>query len=418
MKLKNVILLSIGAAAFLQPLLRADEEGFTFTEEEVAAFEEEARKIESILHNEAEYKRACSLEYNRLIMIIGNCFRAFGKSQIDFADCADERPLAAIHKQYADVLISQFGVIPATGQTTKGAFTRANLIKAKPYLSAATYASIEADMTRAEIMLKFYMGGFAKACALFTEDFYEEVQSVARLGLLIESSEFKEIDSNYLDIWNYFKNTRPFVDTSLEQYVDGGSRPDEIAIKFLTAYGKDLSFSERNTWYASVLDEVPDSKGCQQYVNIREEGCSYTAEAATLSNYERLFTTWTKDRIKSTVEWGKLVKEAFESSDIVQEDAAYKEAATNGPQDIYAQTYQELCNYMGSQVFKMPYALYELEDYLNNETKYLENMEKSNGKLVLDNAKLTLEELRDTLKHILILAVKDVPKNHPATNEY
>jgi hypothetical protein len=45
-------------------------------------------------------------------------------------------------------------------------------------------------------------------------------------------------------------------------------------------------------------------------------------------------------------------------------------------------------------------------------------MEKSNGKLVLDNAKLTLEELRDTLKHILMLAVKDVPKNHPAANEY
>ena len=416
MKLKNAILLFAGITALLVPQVPAEEEGFTFTEEEVAQFEEEARKLESILHNEAEYKRACALEYNRIIMTVGNCFRAFRKS-VDPAECIDERPLAAIHKQYADVLISQFGVDPATGTINQGAFTRANLAKAKPFLSPATYATIDANMTRAEIMLKFYMGGFAKGCALLNRDFYVEVQTVARLKLYLESSEAREVDAEYMKVWEFFHNKRAVDNAGIESVIKPSSPPHENAINFLTAYGKNISTSERNEWYQDVCNRLPNNYPLR-YVNMREEGCTYTTEAFHLLFYEGMLRIWPKERTEEAMEYGKSIVDVFNTSAFTSEFKAYTEAAENGPKDIYTQTYHQLNSYVGSQASQFAELLCGLDKYLKDNTKFLANQEKSKGRTVLDNAKDALNELRSTLKRLLMTAVDEVPKNHPAANYY
>jgi hypothetical protein len=59
-----------------------------------------------------------------------------------------------------------------------------------------------------------------------------------------------------------------------------------------------------------------------------------------------------------------------------------------------------------------------LDKYLKDNTKFLANQEKSKGRTVLDNAKDALNELRSTLKRLLMTAVEEVPRNHPAANYY
>lgn len=416
MKFKNIILSCAGTAAFLAPQLPAEEEGFVFTEEEVAAYEEEARKLESMLHNEAEFNRACSLEYNRIIMNVGNCFRALRKAS-DPAECTSDQYLADIHRQYAEVLVSQFGVDPATGTINKGAFTRANLAKAKPYLSPATYAAIDANMTRAEIMLRFYMGGFAKGCALFNEDFYFEVQTVARFKLYLETSEAGKVDEEYLTVWNFFANKRAFDDAGIESYIKHSSHPHENAIHFLEVYGKNLSTGERNEWYEEACFLIPNNYPLK-YVNMREEGCTYTGEAFHLLFYEGMLRIWPKERTEEAMEYGKSIVDVFNTSAFTSEFKAYTEAAENGPKDIYTQTYHQLNSYVGSQASQFAELLCGLDKYMKDNTKFLANQEKSKGRTVLDNAKDALNELRSTLKRLLMTAVDEVPRNHPAANYY
>ena len=76
----------------------AAEEGFVFTEEDVAAAEEEANKLQSVIGNDETYHNACLAVYNDVNLIVGNCYRSIGRD-IDYLECADARTIASIHKE-------------------------------------------------------------------------------------------------------------------------------------------------------------------------------------------------------------------------------------------------------------------------------------------------------------------------------
>ncbi len=214
MRFKHILYTGACFGLLVAPTIAA-EEGFVFTEEDVAAAEEEAQKLQSVIANEETYRKACFAVYSDVNLIVGNCFRAIGR-EVDYTECADARTFASIHKEAVEKLVTKYGADAASGQLTKGALSRAALNMAKPNITPGAYNAMEKQLERTAVMLRWFMGSFAGTCARYDSGFYKEVQQVARFKELTQSGEYKRMESEYPALWNYFDEGR-----ALRRFHDG-----------------------------------------------------------------------------------------------------------------------------------------------------------------------------------------------------
>ena len=194
--IQQLLLPLAGISIISMPCLKAAEEGFVFTEEEVAAADEAAAKLQALISNGAEYSRACAQAYSNINLLVGNCYRAIGREVI-FLECADQKTVADIHKEAASHLIGKYSVDPASGKFMDGVMCRSNLLKAKPNLAAKSYETIDQNIDQLEAMLKWFMGSFARTCAYFNSEYYKELQKVSRFKELTGTSEYSRMEQNY-----------------------------------------------------------------------------------------------------------------------------------------------------------------------------------------------------------------------------
>ncbi len=412
MRFKHILYTGACFGLLMAPTIAA-EEGFVFTEEDVAAAEEEANKLQSVIANEEAYHNACFAVYNDVNRIVGNCYRTIGR-EVDYTECADARTIASIHKEAMDKLISKYGADAASGQLTKGALSRAALNMAKPNISPKTHRIMENMIVHTSIMLRWFMGSFAKTCAIYDTEFYKEVQQVARFKELTQTREYERSEKDYPVLWSFFADTKALMRFN-ESYAKFRGNISVNAYKFFERFHNELDQDERETLYNEMALNAPNGEMCK-YIRMKEGSCIWgiTSQGATMSNYESIFNYWTKDKIKATKELGMVAYHAAMSTD---GDALYNEymnEALRLPDLLLGETYQDYVKHAQPRLFKMGEVLWGLEDYLKAETQYFQNMERKSKYGIRQCADIVVKSLKPQVMELREQAARVVPESHPS----
>ena len=412
MRFKHILYTGACFGLLVAPTIAA-EEGFVFTEEDVAAAEEEANKLQSVIANEEAYCEACSAVYNDVNLIIGNCYRTIGRD-IDYLECADARTIASIHKEAMDKLISKYGADAASGQLTKGALSRAALNMAKPNLTPRMHRIMENRIVHTSIMIRWFMGSFAKTCAIYDTEFYKEVQQVARFKELTQTSEYERMEKDYPVLWSFYADSKALMRFN-ESYAKFKGNIAVNAYKFFERFHNELNQDERETLYNEMTLDAPNGL-LSKYIRLAEDGCVWglTPQGAILSNYESVFNYWTKDKLKATKELGMVAYNAAMSTD---GDALYNEymnEALRLPDLLLAETYQDYIKRTQPRLFKMGEVLWGLEDYLKAETQYFQNMERKSKYAIRQRANLLIKSIKPQVMDMREQAARIVPESHPS----
>lgn len=415
MRFRHILYTGACYGLLVAPTIAA-EEGFVFTEEDVAAAEEEANKLQSVIANEEAYHEACSAVYNDVNLIVGNCYRAIGRN-IDYLECADARTIASIHKEAMDKLISKYGADAASGQLTKGALSRAALNMAKPNLSPRMHRIHENMIVHTSTMLRWFMGSFAKTCAIYDTEFYKEVQQVARFKELTQSSEYKRMEKDYPVLWSFFADAKALMRFN-ESSAQFKGNLSENAYKFFERFHNELNQNERETLYNEMALNAPNGI-LSKYIKLEEDGSVWgsSSQGALLANYESKFDCWTTDKIKATKELGMVAYHAAMSTD---GDALYNEymnEALKLPDLLLGETYQDYVKHAQPRLFKMGEVLWGLEDYLKAETQYFQNMERKSKYGIRQCADIVVKSLKSRVMELREQAARVVPASHPSRSK-
>ncbi len=401
--LKQLVFSIAGVGVLGAPYLLAQEEGFVFTEEEVAAADEAAAKLQALISNGSEYSRACAQAYSDIHLIVGNCYRAISK-ELDYTECADQKPVADIYKEAASRLIGKYSVDPASGKIVDGVMCRANLVKAKPNLTPKSYETIEQNIDQLEAMLKWFMGPFAKTCAYFNSDYYKELQKVARFKELTQSSEYRRMEQNYMALFrdlargkahDRIHNSR----TNFRRYPE----------TFFARFGEIITRQKVESWYNEVVLDAEGGKP-YQYLRVRDDIIIWapTSQGAELANYEARFDYWTEERIKAVVETGK--NGINLSLDNGSELSNYHAVAEQYPYSLMAQTLTYYSDKAKRQLFDLANELYTFQDFLKGETLYATALQEREGKTLLYWANRKLDMAKKEWKAIQKQAEEDKQK--------
>ena len=412
MRLKHILYTGTCFGLLMAPAIAA-EEGFVFTEEDVAAAEEEANKLQSVIANEEAYRNACFAVYNDVNLIVGNCYRAIGR-EIDYLECADARTIASIHKEAMEKLVSKYGAEAASGQLTKGALSRAALNMAKPNITPGIHRAMENLIVHTSIMIRWFMGPFAKTCAIYDTDFYKEVQQVARFKELTQTSEYKRMEKDYPVLWSFYADSKALMRFN-ESYAKFRGNIEVNAYKFFERFHNELDQDERETLYNEMTLNAPDGL-LSKYISLAEDGCVWglTSQGAILSNYEGVFNYWTEDKIKATKALGMVAYHAAMSTD---GDALYNEymnEALNAPNLLLAETYQDYIKRTQPRLFKTGEVLWGLEDFLKAETQFFQNMERKSKYDIRKRANILIKSIKPQVMDMREQAARFVPESHPS----
>lgn len=391
--IQQLLLPLAGIGLMSATCLPAAEEGFVFTEEEVAAADEAAAKLQALISNGAEYSRACTQAYSDIHLIVGNCYRAIGKT-VDYTECADQKTVADIHREAASRLISKYAVDPASGTIMDGVMCRSNLLKAKPNLTAKAYETIDQNIDQLEAMLKWFMGPFAKTCAYYNSDFYQELQKAARFKELTQSSEYRRMEQNYQELFRDLARG-----TAHERINKARINFRRYPETFFARFGDDISRQELENWYNEVVLDAEGGKP-YRYLRVRDEAIIWapTAQGAELANYESRFDYWTEERINAVVETGKNAINL--SLDNGSELNNYQTVAAQYPYSLLSQTLSAYNDKTKKQLFAMANELYTFRDFLEGNTLYLNAMLDRDGKTLLYWANRKLDMAKKEWKAI------------------
>lgn len=387
-----------------------ETEGFVFTEEEVAAAEaEEQRQLQALLSDGQAFFTATQRAYSDILFIVGNTYRAISR-EVDYVECADAPTPRTIFEQAAATLASKYGVDPSTGQIMEGVLCRENLQKAKPRLNPKAYAAIERQIAALEVMFKWFYGEFGKICSFYNEDYFKELQKIARFKELTESSEFREMDADYGILLEFVNGYSP-----LERAVTVVSRMnnEDEAIRFFERFHNRINRTEQDAWCNEVI-LGGTSDPIYNYLRFQNEQLTWapTTKGAQLANYEIRFEYWTKDTIKAVVELGKAgVVMSLEDSELYQE---YARAAEKTPGDLFAVTFAAYNERAKRQLFNLGNELYTFEDYLKEETTFLKNMEERKGRSLRDFSTKMVNTAKSQLNDLRKKAEQLVPRSHPS----
>ncbi len=401
--IQQLLLPLAGISLLSVPCLQAAEEGFVFTEEEVAAADEEAAKLQALISNGAEYSRACAQAYSNINLIVGNCYRAIGKEVI-FLECADQKTVADIHKEAASQLIGKYAVDPASGKFMDGVMCRSNLLKAKPNLTAKSYETIDQNIDQLEAMLKWFMGSFARTCAYFNSEYYKELQKVSRFKELTGTSEYRRMEQNYRALFRDLARGKAH-----ERINNSRTNFRRYPETFFARFGEQVFRQEVEQWYNEVVLDAENGKS-YQYLRVKDETITWapTSQGAELANYEARFDYWTEARIKAVVENGK------NGINLVLDNGSelnnYLNVAEQYPYSLMTQTLASYTDKARDRLFEMANELYTFQDYLTTETLYMAAMQDREGKTMLYWANRKLDMAKKEWKAILNQAEEDKRK--------
>lgn len=411
--------------------------GFDFSNEDTAADAQFAKQqeLQALIGNAAKYEAAAHEAYAIVVNSIAGCCNQL-KGHKDLVDCSNYPDADTLHKEALANLLANYPFDVSSGQFTEGVLSRAMLSKAKPNMTADQVARIEHMITRAETMMQWFVGPFRLACALHNHDFQKEVQRVARFIEYTKTDEFKAADVAYRALIMYF-DSNDVPSRAMTASRSFGYNKQQAYV-FYNYFHNRISDQEREKWLNFVLmgrslrysydgpilnlsNEITLSTGKPVYLYIDIHGTkprmAATEPASKLSSYINTFQRWNPQRLKDVHDWGKRAFDqlhdaighaTFHKLDelagetLVKEDIDFKEAVQKAIPNGLAALLEKDDLLMG------------LEDYLADNTKYVDNCKYESETSLRARVLKRMEMANRTLDNIATEAAKIVPANHPS----
>lgn len=223
------------------------DEGYTFTEEDVAEADEQ--EMMALIGNAAKYEQACMAEYNKIINAFNKCFKEI-QAINDELECTDHPAPAIIFNKYYNELLDIGCYGTGSGQFLEGVLNRSNLAKARAGMADAQYSKCDTIITRSELMLRWYTGPFRNACLLYHEDFMKMLQQSARFQLYLKENE------KICDAFQYFHEVfdADLQEDRLHTIVVTFRNNDEANSRiFFNHFHNKISTDERDRWLSHVV---------------------------------------------------------------------------------------------------------------------------------------------------------------------
>lgn len=456
MKTKRFLLTGALGSLILLPQAQAqqgydftEDEGYDFTEnegydfsndeEEIAAQKKQGddkRAMQALIYNGAQYALACRKAYQEEIVwpVSACCDGIIGSN--DLVECTKDPVPADLHRQALAKITAKHPYAPDAGQFLEGLLSRTTLQQAKPNLTAQQYAEIDHVITRSEKLMKWFMGSFAKACAVHDYDFLKEVQRVARFKEYLKSPKVEELDEKYSAMIHAYSGNYAW-SRSQKAWRHFMENPRENSVAFFRHFHNSISQLEREQWISFLVlggssrssyvgpefgikarfehDKVDDPFMYFDISGTRVIPAS-TGAASGLASYTHYFNFWSDSRMSATMDLGDhaghivkttsneflggLDKEA--DAIVVREDADFK------------RTIKDRALYALNKLTILDDELSTFQSYLERNGQFLKNRQKTKEKGTLtkliqeraDDASRLLDSMRKT-------AEQHVPANAP-----
>ncbi|MBR5895824.1 MAG: hypothetical protein IKZ13_09815 [Akkermansia sp.] len=414
MKTKTILCsLALGGLSCLPQVQAQAGYGYDFTEDEAAAgydfTDDEAeadRKAEALqkqtqqlIYNGAQYVSTCRKAYQEdIVWVVSACCDGIIGTE-DFVDCIYDPVPADLHREALAKVMARHPFAADSGQFLQGPLSRATLNQAKPNMSSAQYTEIEHMITRSEMLMKWFTGRFAKACAMHNYDFLKEVQRVARFKEYLKSAAVEELGNAYLAMIDSFRGN--YVRTRIDKaYSEFNGNSKRWSPEFFRHFHNSISSQERDSWLGYIVlgrgGRSPYNgpnfgvegffmhmglDNPHEYLDIRGGKAIWapTTSAAELASYMRYFEFWSANRITATEELGFNARsEVKRSADefyksvaavaaeiVVKEDADFKRTVNNHAQ------------YALNKLVMLDDELLDFQEYLKKNTNFIKNRERT-----------------------------------------
>lgn len=410
--------------------------GYDFTDEEAEAdrkAEQQQKATQQLIYNGAQYVATCRKAYQEdIVWVISACCDGIIGSE-DFVDCIYDPVPADLHRSAVSKIMGKHPFAADSGQFLQGPLSRSTLAQAKPNITAAQYAEIEHMITRSELLMKWFMGHFAKACALHTYDFLKEVQRVARFKEYLKTETVNELDESYLAMIDAFSHNY-VLERINRSFSTMNANRKYWSKAFFDYFHNKVSANERDAWLCYVLlggssrfspysgpqfgvDRTFVHRGFYtpyDYIDIRSGKAVWasTPIAAELASYMRYFEFWSGNRIFESEGMGAdgrlAVTQAFNQYEkmlspvaaeiVVKEDADFRQTVNN--RILYAM----------NKLVSLDDELMGFDEYLRKNSKFIKNRERTKqyGPL-LQLVQQRIDEATRALSTIQKLAEQEVP---------
>lgn len=450
MKMNRLFYLLALGGLVLPSQLKAQSPGYDFTqdenvgydftqEEDSAEADKRKREQQSLIYNGPQYVAACRKAYQEDIMwVISACCDGIIGNR-DLVECIYDPDPATLYREAASKISSKHLFAPSEGQFMDGVLTRSMLAQAKPNINSKQYAEIEHMITRAEMLTKWFLGPFGKACMAHNYDYLKEVQRVARFKEYTKTDRFRSMDSLYVDMQKAFygEYVRARADKGLA-YLSSNKHNSYV---FFHHFHNSVSQSERDGWLGFVVlggsksspytgpvfgvDAVFRTVGVEspfKYFDIRggKVITAATAEAAELASYMRYFDFWSENRITAAWEAGNkanaLAKNAADDffsgihkvagEIVVKEDADFKRLVGN------------VALYALDKMVTMDDELIGFEKFLRDNTVFLKNRNQQKSRASLQYQVQTCVDYANMrFERMIQTARQTVPESDPARSK-
>jgi hypothetical protein len=225
------------------------DEGFVFTDEDVAKAEEDEQEMMALIGNAAKYEQVCVAEYNKIITAFGKCFKEI-QAINDELECTDHPAPADIFNKYYNDLMDIGCFSPGSGQFLEGVLNRSNLAKARAGMMEAQYVKCEIIIKRSELMMQWFTDSFRKACQSYHEDFMEMLQQSARFQLCLKQG--KETMDAFYHLHKTFN--ADMLEERLHKIVVTFRNNDKgNSLAFFNHFHNKISSDERDRWLSYVI---------------------------------------------------------------------------------------------------------------------------------------------------------------------
>ena len=401
MKIQNIFsLLTLACFTGLPHALA--EEGFTFTEEEVAAAEQRdaQRELQSMINDGALFLSKNRKAYHSIV----SRSRTFAGRYSDLttekyhqATNFSQSP-AELHTDIVDYFTGDMRFSPSAGQFLEGPLSHSTLEQARRNLTEAQYREIRKNINRCELLAKFWTGKeFAEACGGHDDDWFEWLQKADRFKTYLKSC--KETDEVFAEMVKYFKKDSIHgikILYSAIQYRDNERGYTKAWIKYFGTsavpsidktdkYLSRILFDDTQAYSGSVsLSEYCSNAEFPRlfiYFQVRGLTATYATHAPAISmrEYMAYFKTWDKHVVGALKDMAEQNRNKVTAAvDAAMALKTYKKEIGNDATDVDA-AYSELIKTeivdMLTTLYNTDEFMYGLEEHIQSKYHYLDNVE-------------------------------------------
>lgn len=351
MKTTRIFLCIALSGLMMSPLAQAQSTGYDFTQDDepagydftdeeaaadaAAAAEKQKKELQALIYNGVQYLSACRKAYQEdVVWPVSACCDGIINNE-DFVQCIKGPVPADLHQEAVSKIMGKHPYSAEAGQFAEGVLSRSTLAQAKQNLTPQQYKDIEHMITRAEALMKWFTGTFAKACAVHNYEYLKEVQRVARFKEYLKSDDITEVDIAYSAMVHAFKGNYAALRVDKASSTFHGD-PRRYSNEFFRHFHNSISQEERDSWLSfAVLGGSVRGRyngptfGMETrfihrglydpytYFDVRGGKVMHTAtaESAKMACYMRHFETWSDNRITA------MEDQAFEARSLVRTSA-------------------------------------------------------------------------------------------------